>query len=157
MAVLMRKAASTPICSSRPAQLGGEVEVVDTSRRLADVHHQIGRPLQFAHDTQRSEQESEVTGHGRLERQQSEALLLDLQAGVVDDVVAVDQALGSGQVAVEKDGRPHSDRFRGHGSQPHQLLAELVQLVVVLEAEFFAGHARIPFVVCRAVLNRTGR
>jgi len=114
----------------------------ETDGGLRDVHRVIAYALQVGRDLERGDQGSEVAGHGLLERQEAEALFLQLHFHHVDDPVAVDDPLGAGRVAFEQglDGQAErSFRFARHGEQADLHLAQLIVKVPV-----GLGHPNLP-------------
>ena len=63
--------------------------------QLGDVHALVAHPLDVLDHVQQRGDEAQVAGHGRLERQQREDPLVDLQVAPVDAVVVGDHELAS--------------------------------------------------------------
>ena len=114
--------------------------VVDASRRLADVDHQVGRALELAREAKRTHDEAKITRHRLLQGEQPVAALLDADRERVDDVVAVDQRLRSVKVAIEHRRRALADRLDGQGAETNDVVAELVERFVELDAEIGVAH-----------------
>ena len=61
---------------------------------LGDVHGEVAHPLELADHPQRGHDHAQVAGHGLLEREQREAVVLDPPGGLVDGGVRADDVLG---------------------------------------------------------------
>ena len=113
------------------AQLRVEVVAVDATRGLADVAQQIGAALDLGDHLQQRDHLAQLAGHRRLEREDPDALLLEVDAALVDLLVAADEVLGAFQVAVEQHRGGARDQLDDQCSQPRQLVAGRLELVVV--------------------------
>ena len=86
-----------------PAQPRVELVPVDPPGRLADVHGEVGRPLDLGDDPQRGDDLAQVAGHRRLQGEHPVAALLELERPGVDLVVGEDHVLGTLEVLAEQD------------------------------------------------------
>ena len=78
--------------------LGDGRVVLGDADELGHVHAQVAHPLDVRVDVQHAGHQAEVLGHRRLEGQGAQDLLLDLDVGAVDLVVADDDLVGQGGV-----------------------------------------------------------
>ena len=103
---------------------------VDAAGRLADVDAQVGRAFDVGDDLDRRHDGAQVAGHRRLQGDDAEARLLELQRSGVVGGVTVDHVLGRFEVEVEQHlGRPR-DQFGHPGRHAGDADADLVEALV---------------------------
>ena len=72
----------------QPAQLRVEVVAVEPARRLGDVGAEVGRALDLGDDLHRGDDPAQVGRHRLLQREQRVAAVLEVDAALVEHVVA---------------------------------------------------------------------
>ena len=111
--------------------------------RLGDVDRVVAHPLEVVGDLERRGEHPEVARHRLLQRQQVDALLLDLHFHGVDHPVPGDHPARLLAVALQQ--RLHRQpqrrlRLAGHGEQPD---LDVAQLVVKMTMDIDA-HPNLP-------------
>ena len=99
-------------------------------RALGDVGGQVADALQLAVDLDHGDEEAQVAGHRLVEREDLEALLLDLHLQLVDCEVADHDALGLLRVALLDGLEREVQALLDHGAQAEHLALQLVELAL---------------------------
>ena len=96
---------------------------------LRDVHREVTHPLELADHPQRGHEHPQVAGDRVLQREQLEAVLLQLLAQGVDLPVVGDDLLGPLGVALEQGGGSLGDGLTDQSGHRHELAADGIELV----------------------------
>jgi hypothetical protein len=114
-------------------------------RRLGDVDGMVAHPFQVVGDLERRGEHPQVAGHGLLQRQKIDALLLDFHFHGIDHPVAGDHPAGLLDVALEQRLHRQAERrlrLPGHGEEPY---LDVTQLVVEVAVNVDA-HPNLPVI-----------
>ena len=110
---------------------------------LRDVHRVVADPLEVVGDLERRGEHAEVARHRLLEREEVDALLLDLDLHAVDDPVAGDDAPGLLAVALEQRVDREAERRLRLARHREQAHLDVAQLVVEMAMDVDA-HPNLP-------------
>ena len=119
--------------------LVGRRLVADQRQHLGDVHALVAHPLGVLDHVQQRRDGPQVAGHRRLQRQQREDPLVDLEEAAVDAVVVVDHDRGQLDVLVLERLQRAVERVDDEVERAERLLLEAAQLVLEVDARVL-GH-----------------
>ena len=114
---------------------------------LQMLQHQIVRPLDVRDHLQQCDDLTEVAGDRSLQREDAIAVLLEVERTGIDLVVALDDVVGTLEVAVEQHRGGSRDRLRHRRREPNQLGAGVVEIVVEALAQL-VHQPNLPVTYC---------
>ena len=115
-----------------------------SGHQLRDVHALVAHALDVLHHVQQRGDDAQVAGHRRLEREQREDPLVDLEVAAVDAVVVGDHHLGQLDVLVLDRLERAVERLDDHVEAAERLLLELRELLLEVRAASCRG-TRSPY------------
>jgi hypothetical protein len=96
---------------------------------LRDVHGLVADALEVAVDARNGQQEAEIDGHGRLQREQALDALVDFDLHLVDGVLFGEDGFGESLVGFEQRLNGLMDGALGEAAHPEEALLELLHVV----------------------------
>jgi hypothetical protein len=126
-----------------PTEVAVEFVAVDATRGLGDVGAQVGRTLDIGDDLDRGDELAQVARDGLLQCDQAKTGFLELSRPTVVLVVAEHEVLGAFEVGRQQDLRRPRDELGDPRRQSGDAVADLVELLVELVAQFL-GHQPKP-------------
>ena len=112
--------------------------------QLGDVHALVAHPLDVLDHVQQRGDQAQVAGDGRLQREQREDALVDLEVAPVDAVVVGDHHLRELDVLVVERLEHAVELLDDQVEAAERVILELLQLLLEVRASLLAPRRRAP-------------